>query len=553
LGFSGFIPSREITIWNKKCPSVFFAENALPPPPGFQIAVLKSQTHRYKFCLCDLAQLTEQDPDFIEMVAQELFASTSTEESLETRMHIAVQLSDCGTVASFLDQGADVNANSEQFLGCGGSWTCLHSAVKLGNTEMIDVLLSHGADTERESSNGFTPLHVAAQQGEIEAGKQLLEHGASVEAKTTVGTTPLLMAAKSGNREFCAMMVEHLAASIDIDEGRAGFPTVGASDEGASVPTIVVSDEGASIHTVLAKNEGADVHTVVVSDEGAGVSTFGASDEGPSVPTVRMANEGVKVANLDPALTSTLTLFNEHDSLCDAARKADPAWRSRETEYEAVEGLDIDKTTGVETMIVYHTVHEKYYCELLCLCHAGRWSEAIAIVPKYLRESQRIWLRLDLLLCIQAIGQFAEPVGLDLNGVVYQCREMTDGQAYKQMVLLLTKAASLSNGRWHDDYCAVNANLVVKYCAALTHKRMLHLGEVFVNAGALGRRVYECTPGHEEELMRVWIDRMRLTKKLAPLTQHARLGAEECEGELTPSVVMDLDRTDLSLPLSALT
>lgn len=70
-----------------------------------------------------------------------------------------------------INHGADVN------LRCANKRTALHEAAKLGNWDMVKLMLTSGAHPDARSSYGFTPLALAAQGGHTEIMELLLQKG----------------------------------------------------------------------------------------------------------------------------------------------------------------------------------------------------------------------------------------------------------------------------------------------------------------------------------------------------------------------------------------
>ena len=71
-------------------------------------------------------------------------------------------------------------------------WTCLHSAVQLGQLGMVHALLDHRADISATTNCDETPLHIGAREGHLDVVKLLCAHGADVHAhKRRSGGTPL--------------------------------------------------------------------------------------------------------------------------------------------------------------------------------------------------------------------------------------------------------------------------------------------------------------------------------------------------------------------------
>lgn len=79
--------------------------------------------------------------------------------------------------------------------------TPLMEAASAGHVEIIGLLISHGADTNAQSSTGNTPLMYACAGGHVCAVKALLLQGAHVEDHNENGHTPLMEAASAGHVE----------------------------------------------------------------------------------------------------------------------------------------------------------------------------------------------------------------------------------------------------------------------------------------------------------------------------------------------------------------
>ncbi len=87
--------------------------------------------------------------------------------------------------------------------------TVLHRACHYDNTDIIRLLIRRGADLHRRNQWGRTALHVAARLGHINVAALLIKNGLDLSAETKEGWTPLHVAAKSGHRK----MMEFLLAS----------------------------------------------------------------------------------------------------------------------------------------------------------------------------------------------------------------------------------------------------------------------------------------------------------------------------------------------------
>ncbi len=94
---------------------------------------------------------------------------------------------------------------------CGRFGTPLHSSVLQGRTEVVQILVAHGADINSRGGYEMTALHVALTNGHLDTTKWLLDHGADVTAQTLFGATPLHLAAFSGQPEVARILLEHNA------------------------------------------------------------------------------------------------------------------------------------------------------------------------------------------------------------------------------------------------------------------------------------------------------------------------------------------------------
>jgi ankyrin repeat protein len=109
-----------------------------------------------------------------------------------TPLHIAAFAHNADATRALLAAGADVNQLATASFA---QVTPLGTAATFGATEVVRVLLEHGADTERTSDHGNTPLHSAAANGNREIVELLLGNGATAGAVTAEGKTPTDLAA----------------------------------------------------------------------------------------------------------------------------------------------------------------------------------------------------------------------------------------------------------------------------------------------------------------------------------------------------------------------
>ncbi len=87
--------------------------------------------------------------------------------------------------------------------------TPLAFAASNGRTDVVRVLLDHGAGVDFANSRGLTPLHDAAGQGHKEIVALLLANGADPKIKDRQRRTPLQLADEGGHHEVVKLLREH--------------------------------------------------------------------------------------------------------------------------------------------------------------------------------------------------------------------------------------------------------------------------------------------------------------------------------------------------------
>ena len=98
-----------------------------------------------------------------------------------------------------------VDVNAPQVDGT----TALHWAVRLDDTEMVDLLIGAGARVSAANRQGVTPLQLAALNGSAVMLDKLLKAGADPNARLTrFGDTAIMMAARTGKTDALRVLVE---------------------------------------------------------------------------------------------------------------------------------------------------------------------------------------------------------------------------------------------------------------------------------------------------------------------------------------------------------
>ena len=126
-------------------------------------------------------------------------------------------------------------------------YTLLHVAAAFNRTDLINLLLKHGASIDVRSIDGSTALMVASEQGQLAAVHLLLKQSASVDLVSACdGISSLISASRNGHASVVAVLLKH---SADPDQQSATLGStalVQAAGAGHIECARVLLDAGAS-------------------------------------------------------------------------------------------------------------------------------------------------------------------------------------------------------------------------------------------------------------------------------------------------------------------
>jgi hypothetical protein len=150
-----------------------------------------------------------------------------------TLLHTSTITYQVDVVQWLLSHGADPN------LGENLGWTPLLLAASNGWLEIAQILLQHNADTNLPDDGYRTPLHLASESGHPNVAQLLLEHGVDVNARDKSGSTPLHLASRvgpwhsfmEGKLEVVRLLIEHGAeVGMKDNEGKTPLQVAFGSD-----------------------------------------------------------------------------------------------------------------------------------------------------------------------------------------------------------------------------------------------------------------------------------------------------------------------------------
>ncbi|KAK5989098.1 Ankyrin-R-like protein [Cladobotryum mycophilum] len=134
--------------------------------------------------------------------------------SLITPLYLASAGQNTNLVRLLLDHGADYTILPSQ------RWSALHVAADNGTKETVQLLLDRGLAVGDTDMYGNTALHFACNRGSLEKVKLLLEHDANINAVTNRGITPLQRAVANQHLAVIRHLVDaHADRSIKDESG----------------------------------------------------------------------------------------------------------------------------------------------------------------------------------------------------------------------------------------------------------------------------------------------------------------------------------------------
>ena len=96
--------------------------------------------------------------------------------------------------------------------------TALSKASRHGHCEVIELLLTNGADPNKANTmTGYTPLYWAAIENNIEVAQLLLDNGADPNKLIDGIMTPLHVAAEEGHTDFVQLLLNRGADPTKVD------------------------------------------------------------------------------------------------------------------------------------------------------------------------------------------------------------------------------------------------------------------------------------------------------------------------------------------------
>ncbi|MHC9538023.1 MAG: ankyrin repeat domain-containing protein [Vulcanimicrobiota bacterium] len=109
----------------------------------------------------------------------------------------------------------------------------LHWAVKYKCPEVVDFLLTQGAQVNCATRNGVTPLHWASEGSSRKMISLLLQYGASINFRDKDGKTPLHWAVRAGRKRIARFLIDN-GADVYAEDNSSNTPLHLAAEKDAS-------------------------------------------------------------------------------------------------------------------------------------------------------------------------------------------------------------------------------------------------------------------------------------------------------------------------------
>jgi ankyrin repeat protein len=137
------------------------------------------------------------------------------EEHGKTALMVATMSGNSEIIRILLDHGASININDKT------RRNALMLSVQAGNLELAELLIQKGADVNNKDYKGISPLMFAAKSGHLRLVELLVDNGADVNAKSINNASPMFLSAF--NNEVANYLYKQGAKVYPIKDIEAGF------------------------------------------------------------------------------------------------------------------------------------------------------------------------------------------------------------------------------------------------------------------------------------------------------------------------------------------
>ena len=151
------------------------------------------------------------------------------------------------TFDALISAGAQVNARNDEGMTPLSRCISMSAGQPDRPLDLVECLLSHGADSNAPQNDLRTPLHLAARRGSAPILEQLLSQGASVQALSQGGCTALHDAARMGRLEAAALLIR-AGSPLDAQDASGKTALILSIEMGGDALTKCLIDAGANVN-----------------------------------------------------------------------------------------------------------------------------------------------------------------------------------------------------------------------------------------------------------------------------------------------------------------
>ncbi|TGZ57880.1 Ankyrin repeat domain-containing protein 17 [Temnothorax longispinosus] len=175
---------------------------------------------------------------------------SETDSNHDTALTLACAGGHEDLVELLLSRGADIEHRDKK------GFTPLILAATAGHQKVVEILLNHGADIEAQSERTKdTPLSLACSGGRYEVVELLLNRGANKEHRNVSDYTPLSLAASGGYVNIIKLLLSHGAEINSRTGSKLGIsPLMLAAMNGHTAAVKLLLDMGSDINAQIETN-----------------------------------------------------------------------------------------------------------------------------------------------------------------------------------------------------------------------------------------------------------------------------------------------------------
>ncbi|EAY01306.1 ankyrin repeat protein, putative [Trichomonas vaginalis G3] len=162
-----------------------------------------------------------------------------------TLLIIAASFSQTQILEYLLSKGANPNIADKR------NRYPLHFAAMKGDIDIVRALIGAKADVNKQDWDDYSPLHYCAQNGFISGAKALLDEGAQINIQTRLKESPLIIAIQNGQTEMVDFLIQS-HADVSLPALHNQYPLFFVSD---GVTAELLIKAGANVNSTDENNQ----------------------------------------------------------------------------------------------------------------------------------------------------------------------------------------------------------------------------------------------------------------------------------------------------------